>query len=203
MTISRVTLLVLVLGLTPACDSGGDGGGAGGGGGGGGGGAANIEIGEDSAPFTSFNETQAQEICESIGEQMAKAYDVDDAMHGSCLLGGLLAKALMGGDAQICQTSYDACMDDPGGENPDPQDPEEPEDDCADIYEKVKDCDATIGELEACLEAQVEAQQAFFDALGEFDCDSAMEDFEAIQGQDGEEPAACTTLYEKCPALNE
>ncbi len=193
-----VVMIVAALCFLPACDGGGDGDG---GGGGWPFGPTNVELGEDNAKFTTFNETQAEEICQSIGEQMAAAYDEDAAMHGSCLLGGLLAKALMGGE-EGCQASYDACMNaepDPD----DPEDPEEPDDDCSEIYEKVKDCDATIGELEACIEDQIDAQKAFYESLESFDCSAEMTEFEAIQGQDEGESTACTTLYEKCPELRE
>jgi hypothetical protein len=196
MRICSIVAVVLALSILPSCDGGGDGGG-----GGWPFGPTNVELGEDSAQFNTFNETQAVEICESIGTQMVAAYDVDATKHGSCLLGGLLVKALMG-DAQGCQTSYDACMTaEPDPDEPD--DPEEPEDDCAGIYEKVKDCDATIGELEACIGAQIDAQKAFYDSLGDFDCSSEMTDFEAIMSEDSGEPAVCTTLYEKCPGLKE
>jgi len=192
---SRIALFILALSFVPACDGGG------GGGGGAGGGPTNIEVGDDAAPFSSFTEAEATQICESIEEQMAASYDVESAMHGSCLFGGLLAKALMGGDVQTCQAAYDGCMNaEPDDVEPDPP---ETDDSCADVYEKVKDCNATIGELEACMEAQVDIQKAFYKALGDFDCGSEMEEFSAAQEEDFQEPAACTTLYQKCPELQD
>ncbi len=35
------------------------------------------------------------------------------------------------------------------------------------------------------------------------DCNTEMADFEDALGQDSGEPASCTTLYEKCPGLQD
>ena len=201
MKTTSIVTLILALALTTACDDGGTGGG---GGAGGGGGNASIEVGNDSSHFSTFTETEAYEICESIGEQVADAYEIDDAKHGLCLWAGLMSKALSGGDNQVCQTAYDACMEEDLEQTDPPDDePVQTEDPCEGIYEKVKDCDATIGELEACYEGQIALQQEAWDALQQYDCTSDMEALGETQGEDVAEPPTCTTLYDKCPALKD
>ena len=211
---STISLLILSLCVVALAACGSDdkksssGGGAGGGGGGG---AVDIDTGlEGSAAMNSFSAAEIQAACDKALAQAEAAADAvmveyaDDLKEGGCTMAGMMAAAFApaGTDATAaCEEARTACMSAPAeGE----EEPEE-EDTCAG---DLADCTATVDEVEACVSDQISADLASIKpmatAMAAMSCDDAGE-----PGEMGEEPAetpdpaSCTAIKDKCPALLE
>lgn len=105
-------------------------------------------------------------------------------------------------DAEACQTTFDLCSADPeqfledSGFEPDP---EEGDDEC-NIDDIPEDCDATVGEIEACLNEQV----AFLQGLTRnFQCAELLADFDGESNPLEPNGPACQVLEQKCPGFIE
>ena len=177
---------VLFIGMM-ACD----------GGGGDGGGGTNVDLGDDGKVASSMSQAEAEQACKSVSAQMKKAYEEAGGEHLTCLAMASFAKAMAGGDVAACQQSYDSCM-----ENPD----EESGDDCEEAYEGFKDCNATLGEVEACMNDQIAAMEEGYAEAKKLNCSSTEEELKALGemfGSEEEISQACKTVQEKCPSMVE
>ncbi len=102
-------------------------------------------------------------------------------------------------DVATCEAAVVSCLE--RGLPPEEPDDDTPEEECA--GETAPDveasCDATVGELEACANARVDASQR---ALAELDCSYAGDE-EAVDAlTDRYEPAICRDLERRCPDLD-
>lgn len=102
-------------------------------------------------------------------------------------------------DAATCEAAVISCRE--RGLPPDEPDGDTPEQECA--GETAPDvgasCDATVGELEACANARVDANQR---ALAELDCSYAGDEEAVDELSDRYEPAICRDLERRCPELD-
>lgn len=103
-------------------------------------------------------------------------------------------------DATSCEAAVRACLDAEPGE-PDPDD-ETPEEECADetAPDVEASCDVTVGEIEQCANARVDATQR---ALAELDCSYAGDDDALDELEDRYEPAICRDIERRCPGLDD
>jgi len=91
----------------------------------------------------------------------------------------------MGGSVEDCEAATAACLAEPS------------EDTCDMAVEDVAECDATLGELEACLNDMV---AHFTDLSGKIACDTPMEDLPTEEDMSAT-PPACEVIDEKCPGF--
>jgi hypothetical protein len=144
---------------------------------------------DDSGPSASTsveNLTQAESksLCE---KWEGKAESAFDGQHFGCVMAGMMSGL---GDATLCQTAYDACMEQPYEAEPS---------DCADSYTTTSDCpNITVGEVETCMQDQLDAISA---AVSGLSCDTPPEDLEGLGESMDTVPASCKTIEEKCPAF--
>ena len=162
------------------------------------GGSSEIDLGSDDKVASSLTEAEATSACEKAQKKMAGTGDGEAQKHMICVTMGLMVKSF-GGDDAACQTNYDECMK---AEPQEPTDEDETQDGCEDAYADLQECDATLGEIEACFNDMLAAQDAAYDALLDVTCSSTAEELEALQGEDGfEEPASCVALEKTCPGV--
>jgi hypothetical protein len=165
--------------------------------GGGGGGGTNVDLGDDGKVASSMSQAEAEQACKNVSAQMEKAYEDAGGEHVGCLVAGTFAKAMAGGDVAACQKAYDSCMEEPD---------EESGDDCEEAYEELKDCNATLGEIEACMDDQVGAMEEGYAEAKKLNCSSTEEELKAlgeIFDSKEELSQACKTVQEKCPSMVE
>jgi hypothetical protein len=179
--------LLAAFGLS-SCDSGDSGSGT------------TIDLGSNSKVASSLSEAEAIEACEKATAKMESQATGGDDKHLICLTAGLIAKAFSNDSVDVCNQAYDECMTAEPEEGNGMGDGESG-DDCADTYEDLQDCDATLGEIEACLNDMMAAGEAANEQLKGLSCSSSQEELEAVMNEEPDEPASCTTLNKKCPDL--
>jgi hypothetical protein len=111
-------------------------------------------------------------------------------------VGGIAAAAELGGSELACKTAYDLCID------------MELEFDIEDFFscddfiddsDEIGDCDATVGDIDACIKDTLAVLEDIADSIS---CsDTSPEDLEDMM--DMEEPASCETLEDKCPDMDD
>jgi hypothetical protein len=134
-----------------------------------------------SKTIDALSESEVLQICDAGANYVRSRMSDEQLLHFICTFSGLYMEAFGAGS---CTDMYDACV----AEGLDDE-----EDECE--LEDVTDCQATVAEYEACTSARIDALVAVSATLT---CSS---DLQELAGQD--EPAACTPLKDKCPALFE
>lgn len=113
--------------------------------------------------------------------------NVGDARALACTVEGIFA-GILGGSVEACTTYRDECIAGDG--------PEDSLDECGIRTAAERDgCDVTVGQLEACADAQFDVLAALVDDVS---CD-LVEDPDSIP--EPAEPAECAALAEDCPVL--
>jgi hypothetical protein len=72
--------------------------------------------------------------------------------------------------------------------------------DCATASSDLKDCNATVGELNTCLADQVAAAKSLY-ATFDTACDGLTLSGDEMKAPSFEQPASCKALASKCPKL--
>lgn len=157
--------------------SGGSLGGAAGKGGAGGAPSGNVtKLGDIS------NDAQAQAVCDKVKSQIKPA-DLTVIDRGACTLQGLAGELQGAGD---CTKLTAECLEE--------QKSSESDDSCT--ASDFPSCpDVTVDEFVACAKANLEVSKSYFAKLS---CDSQLDDL-----VDPETPAACSSLFAKCPELGD
>jgi hypothetical protein len=162
----RLTQLLssLALAASLAACSGGDDGG----------GSSGVD---SSKTLDQVSDSEAMSLCVYFNAQLSQ----DDIHTIDCYAEGIFQTE---GD---CQTIADECLAMPA----------DTADDCSDVTAGDLPACAnmvTVGEMEACFNAQSAQLSGFADDVS---CSSSQEDFQALQ----ELPSACQTVQSKCPDL--
>lgn len=181
-----VLLVSAALALSPilvACGDDGDGGG--------GGGTTQVFDSSQANKDKMLSELSQEEVtalCEEYQEYVASEISEAELKRFACYA---VAAAFSGGDANACNMIAQECINAPAEENNSGLEPDDSSDDCN--PDDVKDCDATVGELEACFSATIDQLNS---AAQNASCSTSSLD-------DVGSPAACAPLMEKCPELFE
>ena len=176
-------------GTIGAAGKGGLGGAAGRGGSGGSLGGAAGKGGAGGAPSGNVtrlgditNDAQAQAVCDKVKSQIKPA-DLTVIDRGACTLQGLAGELQGAGD---CTKLTAECLEEQSGS--------ESDDGCT-VSDFPSCPDVTVDEFVACAKANLEVSKSYFAKLS---CDSQLDDL-----TDPETPAACSSLFAKCPELND
>ena len=94
-----------------------------------------------------LSEKETKAFCEAQRDYMEGVLSEEDAKNFACHLGAMIATALSGGDKAMCEEKVEECLDE------EPEEAEETE--CPDVVDE--DCEATVAEMEACVEERAEA----------------------------------------------
>ena len=138
-----------------------------------------------------LSDAEEAEACDNFLEYYDDEISAEERQRASCTFIGILAAAFSGAttDAELqsaCAAARDECVMEPVNSE-------------SDLSCNFKDftCDATVGELEVCLEAEVEQQARFYDGL---QCDTlTLETMESTMDEEGEETIPeCEPIYSKC-----
>lgn len=135
---------------------------------------------------------ELQQLCDDYTDALVKALD----QQFMCTMAAIAASAELGGSKLACEVAYDTCVD------------MELEIDveeffsCEDIIDdsdEVDDCDATVGEVDTCVQ---DLLKVFDDIADSLSCsDSSSEGLEDIL--DVENPASCEALGDDCLDLDD
>jgi len=199
-TLGKISWLVSLLAISSvtACGSDDDGGGDGGG--------ASLDSGVDEdKPVEDLTDDEAEAICEAGADYFVEKFSSSSLQTAFCraiAVGTALGLATDEESMQdMCNSLYESCtncIDDPDAEECEDMTEvpiEEPE--CGD-EEVPSDCSSSVGELEACLKAEVDQGVAAFNDIP--DCDEIGPDTEPPTfEEDPPLPAACETVEENCP----
>jgi len=158
--------------------------------------------GDTAKPVNEVTTQEAKAWCESYKAKASEMYDTTT----QCEIAGLMV-AMMAGGADIatqCNAVKEQCLANPGEYLEEQDDDPAAEIDCdGTMNDDLKDCDATVGEFNACYDALiVEGQKV----MNKISCNMSMEDMMAMQdfSEFGpEQVPACKPLMDKCPELFE
>jgi hypothetical protein len=139
---------------------------------------------------------EAPALCNALGSSAQNAIDRGELKRFTCTISALSDAIRQGAsgmaeiDRAACNQAVNECLAEP--------DDTTTENNCANtqLATTLMGCEATAGELEACLNASVDQLSNLFDA---FSCNSQLS--ELMTGGGFEEPAACGTLDTKCPGV--
>jgi hypothetical protein len=168
----------------------------------GGGSSTPIESGlPESTVVQSLTPQQFASACESLREDVNRRLPVEVTTRGVC-------EAISAGgtnDPAMCRSLADGCVTQVNnGNNPfvRREDLDLSMVECNSDTSQLQGCTATVGELETCLQDQVDAVEGL---LADNDCDNAasidVDDLEALQAALGAVPASCRSLQTECPGL--
>ncbi|GEM_PF-5884616 len=157
--------------------------------------------GETTKPVNQVTEQEAKDWCESYKVKAAAMYDTTT----QCELAGLMVAMMAGGQdiATQCNAVKDQCLANPGEYLEGGDEPTDDLDCDGAMTEDLKDCDATVGEFNACFDALVVDGQK---VMNKISCNMSMEDMMAMQEYSEfgpEQIPACKPLMDKCPELFE
>lgn len=150
-------------------------------------------------PISEVTTQEAKAWCEVYAEKASNVMDDET----TCELAGFMAASMAGDAGQIatvCAQVRDDCM-----KNPDKYQSSDPEDQTEEINcdgtsnEDYKDCDATVGEFDACFSAMLAETKKATDKVS---CNMSADDMTALMGMQDFGPdkvPACAPLLEKCP----
>ena len=161
-------------------------------------GSGNVSTGlPSSKPLGQITQAEAQSLCNSLASSARNVLSPEQLHRFTCTLSALPASIRQGAsgmeeiDRATCEQLVNECL------------MEEPDDttndnDCENtqLSTSAAGCQATVGELEACLNASIAQLR---DLLERFDCNATVT--ELMAGGGFEEPAACATLDMKCPGV--
>ncbi len=201
---SRACLVVSAFFLVPIAACGDDDSGSSADGGsssssGGGDGAFDSALQDDMA-VSSITIDQARDLCIAATEYLNETYSSGNLTQLACTTVGLVA-----GSPEQCRDLVEMCTSEGGpGEQP-PMFEQDPDESCSDItIGEVTDCDATVGEIEACFTA---ARKVLDDLLNSISCDQAGNNEAlanlATMGDPTESTPECMALEEKCELVTE
>ena len=130
-------------------------------------------------------------LCEEAQADLTAA--VGSPQEIGCLLEGIFAGALAGGDPAACESARTACLADP------PADSEFSALGCdeADLGSR-EGCDVTVAEIRSCL---ADLNALFSDVLEPLSCDSVSAPEATPDIDIGELPESCAALERRCPDL--
>jgi hypothetical protein len=139
---------------------------------------------------------EAPALCNALASSVQNAIDRGELKRFTCTIAALSdairqsASGMTEIDRAACAQAVNECLAEP--------DDTTTENNCANtkLATTLMGCEATAGELEACLNASVDQLSNLFDA---FSCNSQLS--ELMTGGGFEEPAACGTLDMKCPGV--
>lgn len=144
-----------------------------------------------------ITQAEAESLCNSLSASARDVFGDEELHRFTCTIGALPGSIRQGanGMAEIdrvaCEQMVSACL------------MEEPEEttndtDCGNtqLVASAAGCEATVGELEACLNASLTALRGL---LERFNCNTPAS--ELMMGGGFDEPAACETLDMKCPGV--
>jgi hypothetical protein len=220
MRLSRASWVISCVLTIAGCDSGGGGDGGAGGGSGflgsqsgtsggsnagasgaagssGTGGPVDVDTGLPPAKtLGTITAAEAQSLCNSLTASAQNALSGDQLRRFTCTISALPAsiRQSAGGMSEIdraaCEQMVTECLMEPDDTTND--------NDCENtqLSTSVAGCQATVSELEACLNASLMQLRSLFDR---FDCGTPVS--ELMMGGGFEEPAACGALDMKCPGV--
>ena len=144
--------------------------------------------------LSDITEGEAEEACVAVGNAVQQRFSPEALAPAMCTFLGVAFTQ----SPDDCQEVADACLEDPDAlgdmapsfEGFDP-------DECTGDTSEFDDCDATVGELETCLNDYIGTFEA---TLNSVTCADAGDE-EALQALDMEPdtPASCETLEDECP----
>ena len=152
--------------------------------------SASVDAIETDTVLEEASEEQAMSLCEAQNTYLMSQISESQMMRAGCAISTALTLGFaMDEDAPNCDEIYTACLEADNEMTEDEMDP------CADAASSLSECSATVGELEACLEEQVNG----FLALSSLTCDD-LSDPEVLTSMDSDTAmSACDILREKCP----
>jgi hypothetical protein len=132
-----------------------------------------------------LNESEARSLCRDMADKMKKIGDAQNQL--ICIGTGI---TIGQGDRAECQDAADECLaENDGGFELDCDgedgEPASEGDDCADV---------TVGEFNACLDAEIKALEA---VTSKVTCSSDLDELEELESAD-EAPAACVKIADRC-----
>ena len=151
-----------------------------------------------STGISTLSPEQAESLCDAFKAYFDSQISVAERKKVGCTVAGLFAASFgaMGGtpNPADCRAAYDECQAAPAEE--------ESTVECT-VADVPEDCPATLDEFEACAQATAQAFKALAASLS--DGCSAVANPTALEAVFGgqTEPAACKSLYEKCPSLQD
>jgi len=192
--LSSLSLITAAVVFAPACSSGTSSGGSG---------PGAVSSVEPSKTGGSLSEAEAKQYCEDTRNFSKAQLSEADLKKVGC---GVVAVFYAGFSAKTdaeakteCAKQYDTCLSEPAGT----RDGGAAKDPCAGTKAALKDCAATISELNTCTADNAAAFKAL---VGKDFCAGAKA---AAPGDAGapsalpfEQPASCKALAAKCPNLN-
>ncbi len=135
--------------------------------------------------LSEVTEADAATACASFDAQSVNFEE--DFKNFACFFGGVFTALFTDKSPATCEASVEQCLQ------------EEPEEDDQECVFEPTDCEATVGEMEACVNEQFAAIKAF---NATFDCAEALA--EANPEANPLEPGPlCQAVQEKCPELFE
>ena len=155
------------------------------------------DIGDDERVVNELTEAAAEQACLNATRHVRTTDDWPGNQHAGCIFFGLLVKEGPAGKAK-CEEVYDECMED--ADTPDDEGWEEV--DCSPSRAELAECDASLGEIEACLDEQRAIVQWEMAQWRMLDCSDSMNDVEMMSNlEQGETSPGCVALEDKCSFL--
>jgi hypothetical protein len=168
-----VTLLALCALFLTACDDNGS--------------SGSLTSVDNSKKVEDLSGEELQQMCEDYAEAVAKAV----GQEFFCTLAGIEAATMLGGSKIACEAAYNTCVE------IDMEFDIEEFFSCEDVVDSsddTEDCDATVGEVDRCIQ---DTLKLFEDMADSISCSiSSPEDLEDIW--DLEDPASCQALGDQC-----
>lgn len=166
--------------------------------GGGSGSAPKINV-APSKPLAMLDMNDVKQVCDALADVANQTVGAD-SQRFSCTLAGALAGLQAGAngmttvDKTKCKKAMDDCLAMTSSSTATTVDVAT----CnmAEATSELKDCTATVGELQSCLDATVDT---FHQLLGSLSCDNVM--VSVTTQPTTQSPPACRTLQMKCPNL--
>lgn len=175
-----------------ACSSGGSGGG------GAGGGSGPTTSVDSSKTGASLSDTEAKQYCEDVQAYQKAQLSEDEQRKYTCgFTAQILASFGAKDDAEAqakCRSELDKCLAKP----PTTADAGSTADACASFAQRLKDCNATVAELNQCSGDSTAQLKSF--ASKDF-CAEAKADAGFASSALLQQPESCKALASKCPSL--
>jgi hypothetical protein len=137
------------------------------------------------AAFNTLGSEDKATLCGDLTTYTEAIANNEDMRRAGCALSALIAIAMEANEGKTCDEIVAVCL-------AEPETPSEEETLCDGLT--AADCEATVGEIAACVEAQAAQMEIF----ATFTCASSLESLPA-EGL----PEACSALETKCPELFE
>lgn len=154
-----------------------------------------------SKPLAMLDTNDIKQVCDALADLTNQTVGAD-SQRFSCTLTGALAGLQSGAngmttvDKAKCKKAMDDCLAMTSSSTNTTDTTSMATCNMAEATNQLKDCTATVGELQSCLDATVEA---FHELLGSLSCDNVM--VNVTTQPTTQNPPACQTLQMKCPNL--